>query len=131
MAGLIPGHPENAIAVILHRHAELFQGVHGHIHIAPALQRGGEADLRVAGQQRQGVKQAGDKLGGHIPRQGVYPGGEPTADRERIALLPVGDALLPEDGEIGLLGPLHQAAAAGEHAAAPDGQGHRDEKAQG
>ena len=82
-------------------------------------------------QQGQGVEQAGDELGGHVPRQGVHPGGELSPDGEGAVLLFIGDALLPEDGEIGLLGPLHQATVAGEHAAAPDGQGHRNEEPEG
>ena len=44
-----PGYPEGAVAVVLHRHAELRQGVHGHADIVRALQGGGEVDSESPG----------------------------------------------------------------------------------
>ena len=52
------------------------------------------------------------------------------ADRTHAVLLLKGDAFFPKEVEIGTLGPLHEPPPAGEAPAAPQGQGHRDQKAQ-
>ena len=128
---LIPRHTEDALAVVFRLYSKPFQGVQGHVHIAPALQVGGEPDLAVPLQQGQGIQQAGDELGGHVARQGVNAGGQLAPYRQHPVLLFVEDALLPEEGEVGVLGPLHQPPVAGELAAPLEGQSHRNEKAEG
>ena len=127
---LVPRHPEAPVPVVLRRDAELGQGVQGHVHIAPALQRGGEDKLAVPLQQGEGVEQAGDELGGHVAGQGIDTGRQPPLHGEHSVFQRPGDPLLRKEAEIGLLRPLHEPPVAGEPAAPLEGQGHGDQKPQ-
>ena len=114
---LVPRHPEAPVPVVLRRDAEVGQGVQGHVHIAPALQRGGEDKLAVPLQQWEGVEQAGDKLGGHVAGQGVDAGRQPPLHGEHPVFQRPRNSFLRKEAEIGLLGPLHEPPVAGEPAA--------------
>ena len=126
--GLPAGNPEGAPVGALRPDAEALQGLQGHVHVAPGLQRSGQRDLGVPLQQGQGIEQTGDELGGDIPRQGEGSRRQHAPDGEDAVLLPVSDPLLVKEIEVGLLGPFHEPPPSGKAPAAPQGQGHRDEE---
>ena len=66
-----------------------------------------------------------------FPGRAYSPGGQRSADGNFPILLFPGDPPLGEEVHIGPLGPLHEAAMAGEHSAAPEDQGDGNEEAEG
>src|SRR5699024_5715543 len=92
--------------------------------------RGG-TDHGVPVQQGQGKQQPGEELAGHVAGQGVFSRRQAASYGENAVLLLIEDALLVEQLEVGPLGPLHQPAMAGEHAASSYRQGNGNEMPQG
>ena len=131
LIGLISGNPKALIVPVFHGDAELFQHIQGHIHIAAGLQRRGDLNRGVSRQQGQGVQQSRDELAGHVARQAVGAGGQCALNGEHAVLLLVKNAFFLENIKVGALGPLHQAAMSGEHAATRYRQSDGDEKAEG
>ena len=127
---LVPGDAEGLVAFLLHGDTEFSQHIQGHIHISAGLQRRCDLDDGIPRQQRQGVQQTRDELAGHVARQTVSTRRQSAPHKEGAVFALIVDALFLKDIEVGLLGPLHEPAAAGEHAASRHRQGDGNEKAE-
>ena len=111
--------------------AKLLEGIQGEVHIAFRLQLGGEHNVAVTVQKGQGIEQAGDKLAGHIPAEGILSRSQGAPNREQIPLQVIFDALLLKNLKIRGLGPLHQSAMAPKGHVAGEGQCDGNQKTKG
>ena len=92
--------------------AELGHGLKGEVYITFRLQRSGEEDVAVPGEQGQGQQQPGDELGADVPRHLVRAGGELPGDGEGQGIVPrvtVGHPVVGEQVPVHIQGALGQA----------------------
>ena len=89
--------------------AELGHGLKGEVYITFRLQRSGEEDVAVPGEQGQGQQQPGDELGADVPRHLVRAGGELPGDGEGQGIVPrvtVGHPVVGEQVPVHIQGAL-------------------------